>query len=147
MTRPRLARLDLDEDPAAWAALGFAGPVGGTELVLHGGDGGISGWALEPRVAVAIEGPASLDGLVTGAPPARASGGVANPNGAIAVDHVVVRTPDVGRTVAALQTAGLELRRTRPVGDDVVQAFLPLADALVEVVGPPQPAGDGPARF
>ncbi|WP_205698258.1 hypothetical protein [Conexibacter sp. SYSU D00693] len=134
--RPRLAALELAEDPDAFAALGFTVEdgvclVAGTELRLAGGGGGITGWELG-------------DGPVHGARHR------AHPNGVVLVDHVVLRTPDLQRDVAALEARGLELRRTRDVETTtgtLRQAFLPLADALVEVVGPVEPTGGGPLTF
>lgn len=141
--RPRLLALELAEDPAAWAALGFAVDgrvcrVGGTRLDLRGGAGGVTGWAVE-----------GLDGEVDGLPGvvAGADGpGGQHPNGVVGIDHVVVRTPDLERTVAALEAAGLPCRGRREAGD-LRQSFHLLADALVEVVGPADPNGDGPASF
>jgi len=60
------------------------------------------------------------------------------------------RPADLERTVAALTDAGLAVARLRDAevaGRQVRQAFLPCVEALVEVVGPPEPAGDGPAAF
>ena len=37
----------------------------------------------------------------------------AHPNGVVAIDHVVAASPDLDRSVAALQAAGLDLRRVR----------------------------------
>ena len=62
----------------------------------------------------------------------------AHPNGAFAVDHVVVLTGSLDRTVAALQDAGLDLRRR-----DERMAFLRLGPYILEVVE----RGDDPARF
>jgi catechol 2,3-dioxygenase-like lactoylglutathione lyase family enzyme len=75
---------------------------------------------------------------------------VLHPNGTRAIDHVVVATPDLDRTVAALEAAGLEARRVRDAGrgDQAMrQVFFRLGDPILEVVGPPEPSGDGPARF
>jgi hypothetical protein len=151
--RPRLVELDIAEDPAAWRALGLdVGDdgrcrVGTTDLVLRGGAGGIAGWTLEG----AMPGPDGIDGLPTcvGAAGERPAG-AAHPNGVVGIDHVVVATPDTARTFAALEAAGLELRRTREAGTPqrpLRQGFLPLREALVEVVGPAEPEGDRPARF
>ena len=59
---------------------------------------------------------------------------------------MVVTTPDLDRTVAALERAGLEARRTRDTGR-MRQVFFRLGDPILEVVGPPEPSGDGAARF
>jgi hypothetical protein len=62
----------------------------------------------------------------------------------------VVTTPDLDRTVAALEAAGLQARRVRDAGRGdraIRQVFFRLDDPILEVVGPPEPSGDGPARF
>ncbi|HEX8714359.1 MAG TPA: hypothetical protein VF706_02230 [Solirubrobacteraceae bacterium] len=63
-----------------------------------------------------------------------------HPNGVVAIDHVVAMTPALERTVAALQAAGLDLRRIRdeptPAGAPR-QAFFRLGEAIVEVVQEP----------
>lgn len=104
---------------------------------------GIVGWSLR-----GLAGTGAIDGLPTGVsdapPPAVAP---AHANGAIGLDHVVVATPDLERTVAALQRAGLELRRIRDAGPTARQGFFVAGDAVVEVVGPREPDGDGPAAF
>jgi hypothetical protein len=48
--------------------------------------------------------------------------------------------------VAALEGTGLEARRVRDAGK-FRQVFFRLGDPVLEVVGPPEPSGDGPARF
>src|SRR5438270_272743 len=75
------------------------------------------------------------------APPARHANGVER------IDHVVVATPRLERTLAALEDAGLEVRRVRDADPPTLrQAFLPAGAALIEVVG--DAAGvDGPARL
>ena len=90
--------------------------------------------------------PREVDGLAfqpagEPAPPAE------HPAGVVAVDHVVVSTPDLERTFAALEDAGFELRRVREAGPDARQGFYMIGDAILEVVGPREPGGDGPAAF
>ncbi|HEU4976657.1 MAG TPA: VOC family protein [Baekduia sp.] len=148
MERPRLLELRIAADPAAWTAAGFAVDACGrcrvarTDVVLLGaGTGtGIAGWTL----GGAIPADDGIDGLRTESvhgddrPPADPA---AHANGAVAVDHVVVATPDLARTLEAFDAAGLELRRLRDAGTaerPLRQGFLLLADALVEVVGPPE---------
>lgn len=151
--RPELRALRIADEPATWTRLGFAVDddgrctVGGITLELAGrGAGtGIVGWTLA-RLAPG----ARLDGLPTTADdaPARADG--EHPNGAVAVDHVVVSTPDVARTYAALAGAGLHLRRERRAGtpeQPLRQGFYVLGGALLEVVGPAAASDDGPAAF
>jgi hypothetical protein len=153
MDRPHLIALELAEEPDVWAALGFAVDedrrcrIGGVTLTLTGGDGGIRGWTL----AGAIPGDDGIDGLPTsiaaapyGEVPMR------HANGAVAVDHVVVTTPDLGRTLEAFEGAGFWLSRVRDAGTPerpLRQGFLLTAEALVEVVGPLEPEGHGPASF
>jgi hypothetical protein len=69
-----------------------------------------------------------------------------HPNGTISIDHLVIRTPNLPRTVDAFQEAGLLYRRTRDAGR-VHQAFFRAGEVILEIVGPPDPAGDGPAQF
>jgi hypothetical protein len=91
---------------------------------------------------------ADLDGLATvpsGAPDRPPA--PEHPNGAVRVDHVVVATPDVDRTLHALRAAGMEVRRERDAGASRRQAFLWVGDTILEVVGPREAEGDGPARF
>jgi hypothetical protein len=99
--------------------------------------------ALRTRVARAARGPrrrpaggpARRAGLVggAGAPPGGAA--PAHPNGALAVDHVVAFTDDLARTAAAVEAAGLPLRRVRrPPEVPAPAAFLPAGTLVVEVV-------------
>jgi catechol 2,3-dioxygenase-like lactoylglutathione lyase family enzyme len=143
--RPRLVALELDEDPAAWAALGFdvrdgTCRIAATSLRLRGGGGGIAGWTL---AGVALD---ALDGLPTALGELAEREAPRHPNGVVAIDHVVVATPDTARTYAALREAGIDLRGVTEAGT-ARRAFGLLADALVEVVGPLEPDGAGPASF
>lgn len=91
-----------------------------------------------------------LDGIprtAAGPPPAAPC---AHPNGITRVDHIVVMTPDLDRTMAALATAGLGLRRVRETslgGSPHRQAFYWAGASILEVVGPAEATGDGPARL
>lgn len=161
MERPHLVALDVAADPQAWAAAGFAVEadgrcrVGTIDLWLRGapaGDAaprGLLGWTLQD----AIPADDGIDGLPTAIGSRTTGDAVArHPNGAVGVDHVVVATPDLARTLEAFEAAGLEVRRTRDAGTPerpLRQAFLLLAEALVEVVGPAEPGEDEPepARF
>lgn len=146
--RPELAALRLGDAPERWEALGFeVGArsvwVGGIELELATEEEeGISGWRLR-----GMHGPAAIDGLVTelgcGRAPRPAS---EHPNGAVAIDHVVVTTPDFDRTAAALAEAGVGLRRIREAPGGYRQGFRRLGPAILELVEAPDDAA-GPARF
>ena len=90
------------------------------------------------------------------APAGTAAHGAAHPNGVATIDHVVIVTPALDRTVAVLRAAGLDLRRIReeptPAGAPR-QAFFRLGDVILEVVQAPDDAiersggSDGPAFF
>jgi hypothetical protein len=149
---PALTQLVVADDPATWERLGFAvAPDGvcrlGAVAVRLAGSGagrGILSWSLDGGVRAAIDGLAAAAAELPPADP------VAHPNGARRLDHVVVTTPDVARTFAALAAAGLELRRVREAGSaerPLRQGFYRIGEALLEVVGPPEAAGAGPAAF
>src|SRR3954465_5107503 len=91
-----------------------------------------------------------LDGLVTTV----SSNGAReeaqpHPNGVVGIDHVVAFSPDLDRTVAALEAAGLDLRRIReeptPAGAPR-QAFFRLGDVILECIQLPDAPQLDPAR-
>lgn len=133
-----LDELRIGGDPAAWEALGFtlegdSLTVGATRLRLAGRNdgGGIRSWSLRDLRAT------DLDGLPTERSSAPPPAPVRHASGAIALDHVVVLTPDLDRTVAKLQDAGLSLRRrVEPPGAPraLRMAFLRVGEAIVEVI-------------
>jgi hypothetical protein len=148
MTRsmaPTLDELTIADAPAAWSALGFAVDgdtcvVGDVRIRLAGADAGrgLASWSL--RDVASIE----LDGLATTRSDREAPGeAAAHPNGIAALDHVVAITPALERTVAALEAAGLDLRRIReeptPAGAPR-QAFFRLGATILEVVQEPPEA-------
>jgi hypothetical protein len=150
--RPAIAELVIADDAAAWTELGFAvrdgaSHVGSIRLRFAGPVAG------EGIVAWSVHGLRStdLDGLATHlapeAPPTDHA--PAHPNGVLGLDHVVVFTPDLERTNAALERAGLDLRRIReaetPDGP-MRQAFFRLHNAVLEVVSGPK-VDPGPAWF
>ena len=153
---PTIDELTVADVPAAWSALGFAVDgdtcvVGDVRIRLADDAGkGICGWSLRQIETT------DLDGLPTRRserqPPPESSG---HPNGITAIDHVVAIAADLDRTVAALGTAGLDLRRIReqptPAGAPR-QAFFRLGSVILEVVQEPAEAteragGDRPAFF
>jgi hypothetical protein len=149
--------LGVADAPEAWAALGFAVEgdtcvLGDVRVRLAGPEAGkgLTGWAL--RGVGATE----LDGLSTIRSHRQLPEGPAvQPNGIVAIDHVVAITPALERTVAALEVAGLDLRRVReeptPAGAPR-QAFFRLGATILEVVQEPaevvaRDGADRPAFF
>jgi catechol 2,3-dioxygenase-like lactoylglutathione lyase family enzyme len=146
------------DEAAAWERLGFTASdgclqLGSVRLRLSGQSdrAGILGWSLRGLKS------AELDGLPTRPserPPP--DGAAVHPNGALGVDHVVAMSPDLDRSIAALQAAGLDLRRVReqptPAGGPR-QAFFKLGEEILEVVQIPAEAlaraggRDAPAFF
>ena len=149
---PALTRLDIADDPAVWTALGFTVGAGGMvrvgSVVLRltgaGRGSGITGWAMGGGAGL----PSTVDGITTESHQAPEAAGVTHANGASHVDHVVVATPDIGRTLGALGALGLQVSRTRASGQSgprARQAFLWSGDVILEVVGPQAADGDGPS--
>jgi hypothetical protein len=150
--------LVLADAPERWSALGFeldddCVQLGTVRLRLageHAGHGLVS-WSLREAVSTELDGLATTrsDTLVPAAAPA-------HPNAILALDHVVAMSPALDRSVAALQAAGLDLRRIReeptPAGAPR-QAFFRLGAEILEVVQVPEHAlersggPDGPARL
>ena len=151
-TSPGLAALLIGDPPAAWADLGFvvedgAVHVSGVRHVLGGEAKGIRAWQLRGTDS-AIDGIPPLLSPDPGAPaPGSGDRTPEHPNGVVALDHVVLATPNVGRTIEALEAADIELRRVRDAGNDRQQAFFKLGEVILELVGPKQPSGDGAPRF
>lgn len=147
-------------DPAdAWTRAGFcvdsggdAGAVcrvGGVGIRLVGRErgAGIVGWSLR---GLASDGAVDdVDGIPTTGSGAVAAPGT-HPNGVVAIDHVVLASPDLGRTVASLAAIGREPRRQRDAelgGRPIRQVFFRLGEVIVEVVGSPDAAGEGPSTL
>nr|MBA2349983.1 glyoxalase [Solirubrobacterales bacterium] len=152
MSGPALIALDIAGPGDPWGELGLMVADEVTQLgevtLRFGHEGeGIVGWALRGG-----DGPRDLDGLPTTwlpkpiEPSAPREHRVAVPS----VDHVVVATPDPRRTFSCFESAGLTLRRERAAGSEqrpLVQGFFRHGEAMVEVVGPREASGDGPAAF
>lgn len=147
----------MADPPRAWGMAGFEVygdlcQVGGVVLRLTGPESrrGIVSCSLRDFRG------GSLDGLPTvpsDTPPPRPV--PPHPNGVVSIDHLVAFTPELSRTVAALEEGGLELRRIReqptPAGAGH-QAFFRLDDVILEVIEAPESShmrggGHRPARF
>ena len=92
----------------------------------------------------------NLDGIPTTRSSAVASMPALHPNGVTDIDHVVLFSPDLGRTVRALAGIGVIPRRERDTqlgGRPMRQIFVRFADVIIEVVGSPDDAGAGPSTL
>jgi hypothetical protein len=151
---PTVDELFVAAAPDAWSAAGFElqgdlCEVGTVRLRLGGAGRGITAWSV--RDAAKLD----LDGLDTRASDAPAAAGGSHHNGVVSIDHLVVITPDLDRTSAVLQGAGLDLRRVREgetPGGSRRQAFFRMGELILEVVEAPagtKVAADasGPARL
>ncbi len=146
MSGAALVGLLLTDTADAWRAAGFdvdddggvtIGPLhletghDATAIVLAGvGDGEVDG--------IRIREPA---GAPTGA-------STTHPNGVHGVDHVVITTPSIERTVAAFADVGWTERRRRVVpGTDPrrVQVFFWAGEVIIELVGTEPAAADADA--
>lgn len=177
-----IEQIALADDPERWESLGFCVSdasvrLGGVRVALAGrGAGrGILGWTLREIASVELDGLSTAMAETRESPagdPAQAHTGTdpshsqplsprpasaEHPNGVAGIDHVVAMSPDLDRSVAALQAAGLDLRRIReqptPAGAPR-QAFFRLGEVILELVQEPadvvaaRPDGaGGPARF
>ncbi|HUA12762.1 MAG TPA: hypothetical protein VMA83_12270 [Solirubrobacteraceae bacterium] len=138
-----LQELRLADDPERWRALGFSTSgdslrIGAVDVRLQGRHDGraITGWTLAGPLS------GELDGLPTELAPERhPAAGAQHANGVTHIDHIVAVSPDLDRTVTALEDAGLDLRRVReeptPAGAPR-QAFFRLGEVILEVVAEPE---------
>jgi hypothetical protein len=151
--RPELVELIVGDEPDAWSAAGFDVDgdttwIGSVRVRLNGTDDGrgIRSMSLRHLPAAVDE----LDGipLHTSVVDSRRHP-VAHANGIVAFDHLVVASPDLGRTLESFTAHGLELRRTRDIGSPERprrQMFFWIGEPILELVGPADPQGDGPSR-
>jgi hypothetical protein len=133
---PAVHEIVVGDRPEAWERLGFrVGRDGGVALgavrvVAAGAGEGIVGLGVS---ALRSEWPDGLPIVAAEVPAVGAD--ESHPNGAFAVDHVVVFTDSLARTLAALEAAGMDVRRIRePPEAPARQAFLRLGEVSLEVV-------------
>jgi hypothetical protein len=139
----------------AWEGAGFTVDegsvcrVGGVAVRLIGRDGstGIVGWSLGGLPNDSFD---DVDGVPITAPSGAVSAPAQHPNGVVAIDHVVLMSPDLSRTVEAFGTIGVLPRRTRDAelgGRPIRQIFFRMGEVVVEVVGSPDANGEGPSTL
>lgn len=147
---------EVADAPDAWERAGFTVDsdavcrVGHVRIRLVGGDHGtgIIGWSL--RGLPPQEPSDNLDGIPTVRSTTATAQPATHPNGATAIDHVVLLSPDLGRTVSALAAIGVTPRRERDAelgGRRVRQVFFRLGEVILEVVGSPETTNDGPSTL
>lgn len=133
----RIDELLVADEPAAWTAAGFtvsddcviAGSVR-IRLVGRSAGHGILDWTLtddEPDIQPAT-----------------------HPNGSLFIDHLVLLSPNLARSVAELAAMGLSPRGERDgdfAGSPMRQIFFRMGEVILEVVGSPDAENDGPWTF
>jgi hypothetical protein len=150
-----VAEIDVADAPDAWARAGFTVDsddvcrVGGVDIRLVGCDRGtgIVGWSLRGLPDGSAD---ELDGIPTTRSSAVVSMPALHPNGVTDIDHIVLFSPDLGRTVEALAAIGVAPRRERDAqlgGRPIRQIFVRFGDVIIEVVGSPDAASDGPSTL
>jgi hypothetical protein len=148
-----VAEIQVADPPDAWRRAGFSVDsdgvcrIGEVRIRLAGRDGGtgITGWSLR---GISSDGP--VDGIPTTRSQAAAAEPAAHPNGVMAIDHVVLMSPDLGRTVGALVALGAQPRRERNGelgGRPIRQIFFRFGGVIIEVVGAPDTAGENPSTL
>jgi len=139
---PTIDEITIADEPGGWAELGFQVEgercaIAGVSLRLIGRERGegIVGWSLRDILGEQLDGLPTTRSDAPARPPA-----LAHPNGVLEIDHVVAITPAFERSVAAIEAAGLDLRRVReeptPAGAPR-QAFFRLGRELLELVQEP----------
>lgn len=150
-----MTSLTVGDEPAAWAAAGFAVDAGGgcrigglrVDLVGRAGGVGVRGWTLATTGGDSDGG--DVDGIATTWTDAPEDPGAEHPNGVTGIDHLVLLTPHLERTLAALGAVGLEprLHRDGEMGGRPVRQVFFRAGVTLEVVGDPNQAGEGATRI
>ncbi|WP_066899273.1 VOC family protein [Mycolicibacterium houstonense] len=149
-----LDAIDVADAPESWARAGFsvdsrgtADPlcrIGGVRIRLRDQGTGILGWSLR---GLPWDAPVEhLDGIPTTSSDRATTEPATHPNGVIAIDHVVLMSADLDRTVASLAKIGVAARRERDGelgGRRIRQIFFRLGEVILEVVGSPESTGDG----
>ena len=155
---PTVDTIVVADAPARWRDAGFRLDADGhcrigtilLRLVPEESGRGIVEWSVRGLATTELDGLPTTRSVAPARDPAEP-----HPNGVTTIDHVVAFTPDRARTAAALEAAGLRLRRLRdeptPAGGGQ-QAFFRLGEAILEVIehaaGSPGAADtSAPARF
>lgn len=151
---PAVCALTIADEPDAWRAAGFTvdghtARIGAIDMHLVGRSDakGVRGWTWS-----SLPGAGTIDGLETDITEAVVSVPSRHPNGSTIVDHVVVVTPQLDRTIAAFAQRSVEVRRVRDTdqyGPPFRQVFFRAGETIIELIGPTEPTDDDdrPAHF
>jgi hypothetical protein len=137
--------ITVGDPPEAWRAAGFTVDDDSTCRI-----GSVRVRLVGREVGKRILDAGSVDGLSTTrseAPPAQPA---RHANGATHIDHVVVLSPDLARTAAALEAIGLAPRGERDTetyGAPMRQIFFRLGEVILELVGAPDASAEGDPGF
>lgn len=154
MKHGQLSAIVVDDDIEAWHAVGFTGDdvvrIGQTAIVPTAASEQRDDANRNGILGASIAGIGELDGLDLGHWDGAVETAPDHANGVVAIDHIVVMTPDCDRTTAAFEAKGIEARRVRSIpleSGDRRQTFFWLGDVICEVVGPDEAQGEAPARW
>ncbi|OBA99714.1 glyoxalase [Mycobacteriaceae bacterium 1482268.1] len=120
---------------------------GAAPAATSGSGAGIVGWSLGGLPERPLD---ELDGIPTTRPGAVAVAPAEHANGVTAIDHVVLMSPDLNRTVESLAAVGMEPRRERDGdlgGRPIRQIFFRFGEVIIEAVGSPETTSDGPSTL
>ncbi len=141
---PAVVAIEVGDEASAWESAGFTvanniAQVGGIAITLTGRDdtSGIRSWTWS-----GLAGAEPIDGLPTGTGAAATVMPGAHANGVTLLDHVVVVTPNLERTVPAFEARGLDVRRVRDTdqyGPAFRQVFFRGGETIIELIGPDEP--------
>ena len=147
----------VGDEPETWEAAGFLVDPDGTcrigrvRVRLVGRDGGkrILGWSLRDAPAARLA-DGTFDGIPTTLSETAPAEPADHPNGSTYIDHVVLLTPNMPRTVEALGALGVEARGQRDTdtyGAPMRQMFFRLGEVILELIGKPDEPGEGAPGF
>jgi hypothetical protein len=146
-----LKELVVGDEAAVWKEIGFNVDgdrcrVGHVDVIFDPSVGkGIRKWTLVGA------GPDDVEGIPTNWSDDGIEAAGAHPNGIFEIDHVVLTSPDLQRTVKTLGGLGIPALRERETGTygaPMVQIFFRLGQPILELIGPKEPMENaGNARF
>jgi hypothetical protein len=147
----------VGDEPATWKAAGYAVDddgscrIGQVRVRLVGRDGGkrILGWSLRGAPPARLA-DGTLDGIPTTSSELAPVEPATHPNGSRYIDHVVLLTPNLARTVEALGSIGLTPKGERDsdtYGAPMRQVFFRMGEVILELIGQVDSAGEGSPGF